>query len=54
MHDESRYPTLKYMRCKKCGHTFTASFTGDTDCPECVSFDTTTFEPFENPEDSKG
>ena len=54
MHDESTYPTLKFMRCKKCGHVFTGSFTGDTDCPECASFDTTTFEPFENTEDSKG
>jgi uncharacterized OB-fold protein len=46
MYDENNYPTLKYMKCKKCGHVFT----GDIDCPECASFDTSSYQPIENPD----
>ena len=53
MYDESKYPTLKYMKCKRCGHVFTGSPTGDTDCPECKSLDTSSYQPFEK-SDSEG
>jgi rubrerythrin len=54
MLDESKYPTLKYMKCKKCGHVFTGSLTGDTDCPECASFDTSFYQPFESSDAAEG
>ena len=47
MFDEGDYPTLKLMKCKKCGYIFTGSLTGENDCPECDSNDTTNFKPHE-------
>ncbi|MDD5675652.1 MAG: hypothetical protein PHC61_15900 [Chitinivibrionales bacterium] len=35
MPDESRYPTMKLLRCKKCGAVFTVSVGSSNECPEC-------------------
>lgn len=40
MLDENNYPTMKFMRCKKCGNVFAASMTGYNECPECASEET--------------
>jgi predicted Zn-ribbon and HTH transcriptional regulator len=43
--DESKYKTMKIMHCKKCGHVYTASLSGSTECPECDSNDVAHFRP---------
>jgi predicted Zn-ribbon and HTH transcriptional regulator len=43
--DESKYRTLKLMRCKKCGNVYAASLTSAAECPECSSRDASYFRP---------
>jgi predicted Zn-ribbon and HTH transcriptional regulator len=44
-HDENRYPTMKFLRCRKCGNVFVGSLTGAVDCPDCSSEDTQAYTP---------
>jgi hypothetical protein len=46
--NESQYPTLRFMHCKKCGNMFVAGLDGSTECPECSSDSTTAYSPEEN------
>jgi len=48
MYDENRYPTLKFMKCERCGLVFTCSLGGCTDCPQCDSSDTIPYHPSED------
>ena len=43
--DESKYPTMKFMRCKQCGSVFAASLSGATECPDCASSDAVRYRP---------
>lgn len=51
MHDENKYPTLRFLKCKKCGNVFTGSLTGDAECPECLSQDAIYYRPYEETHD---
>jgi anti-anti-sigma factor len=33
--DEDQFPTVKFHKCKTCGHVYTGSLTGDNACPAC-------------------
>ena len=54
MLDENKYPTMKLLRCKKCGNVFAESLAGTTDCPECSSADASQYQPdsFDNKDDT--
>lgn len=45
MLDESKYPTLRYFRCRTCGHVFVEGLAGSTECPECSSSDAGAYRP---------
>jgi hypothetical protein len=45
MLDENRFPTMRFMKCRKCGNVFVASLSGVTTCPECSSEDAEQFSP---------
>ena len=53
MFDENKYPTLRYMKCKKCGNVFVMSYSGSKECPECASDEADTFQPGEHPDVKK-
>lgn len=44
MYDESKYPTMKIMKCNSCGHVFNSSLDGSACCPECDSPDTSPYK----------
>ncbi|MBD3422113.1 MAG: hypothetical protein GF398_18525 [Chitinivibrionales bacterium] len=48
MHDERRYPTLRFLKCSSCGNVFVAGLDGKSECPDCASQDTTMFSPGED------
>lgn len=35
MRDEDKFPTVRFHKCKACGHVYTGSLTGDNACPAC-------------------
>lgn len=35
MRDEDRFPTVRFLACRACGKTYTASLTGMDSCPAC-------------------
>ncbi len=35
MRDEDQFPTVKFHKCRACGHVYTGSLTGDDACPSC-------------------
>lgn len=35
MRDEEKFPTMRFLNCRGCGHTYTASLTGVNSCPRC-------------------
>lgn len=36
--DESKYETMKFLRCRQCGNVYTARMgITDPECPECSS-----------------
>jgi predicted Zn-ribbon and HTH transcriptional regulator len=43
--DESKYKTMRFMKCKKCGNVYAASLSGSMECPECASNDVLHFRP---------
>jgi uncharacterized OB-fold protein len=45
MLDENKYPTLRFLRCHKCGHVFVESLAGSTECPECSSAEAGIYRP---------
>lgn len=45
MFDENRYPTMRFLRCKKCGNIFVESLSGSKECPDCSSENTDIYEP---------
>jgi predicted Zn-ribbon and HTH transcriptional regulator len=45
MPNEQQYPTMRFMKCKKCGAVFAAPPGGPTECPECSSAATGAFRP---------
>ncbi|NLP03902.1 MAG: hypothetical protein GX089_15515 [Fibrobacter sp.] len=47
MINESKYPTMRLMLCRKCGNVFAAGFSGDKECPDCSSQSTTEYNPEE-------
>jgi Zn finger protein HypA/HybF involved in hydrogenase expression len=49
--DESKFPTLKFVRCRKCKNLFTTNLSGAPECPDCASADTTGFQPDEKKDD---
>jgi predicted Zn-ribbon and HTH transcriptional regulator len=50
--DESKFSTMKFMRCKKCGNVYAASLTGAVECPECSSGDAVRYRPDGKEDDS--
>ncbi len=51
MINENKYPTMRFMFCKKCGNVFAASFSGARECPDCSSENTTEYNPENCPEE---
>lgn len=35
MRDENQFPTVRFHKCRACGHVYTGSLTGDNVCPAC-------------------
>lgn len=35
MQNENRFPTVRFRKCKACGHVHAGSLTGDDSCPIC-------------------
>jgi anti-anti-sigma factor len=35
LRDEDRFPTVRFHKCKTCGHVYTGSLTGEDACPAC-------------------
>jgi hypothetical protein len=35
LRDEEKFPTVRFLKCRPCGHVFTASLTGVDSCPKC-------------------
>ena len=35
MRDEDQFPTVRFHKCRACGHIYTGSLTGDNACPAC-------------------
>jgi anti-anti-sigma factor len=33
--DEDKFPTVKFHKCRACGHVYTGSLTGANACPSC-------------------
>jgi anti-anti-sigma factor len=33
--DEDQFPTVRFHKCRACGHVYTGSLTGDNACPAC-------------------
>ena len=33
--DEDQFPTVRFHKCRACGHVYTGSLTGDNACPSC-------------------
>jgi uncharacterized OB-fold protein len=54
MPNEQEYPTMRFMKCKKCGTVYVASIGGKAECPECSSRVADTFAPDEEPETPPG
>ena len=52
-HDENRYPTMKFLRCRKCGNVFVGSLTGAVDCPDCTSEEAELYSPDMDAEDNE-
>ena len=36
MRDEDKFPTVRFHKCRACGHVYTGSLTGDNACPACL------------------
>jgi rubredoxin len=45
MPDESKFPTMKLLRCKKCHHVYAANMGGPAECPECSNTGAFEFRP---------
>ena len=44
--DESKYETMKFLRCKQCGNVYTARLgVAAPECPECSSREAEIFRP---------
>jgi ABC-type ATPase with predicted acetyltransferase domain len=51
--DESKFETLKFLRCKQCGNVYTASLKETApECPECSSHEAELFRPEGSEEDN--
>lgn len=37
MRDEEKFPTMRFLKCRECGHVYTASLTGVNNCPKCLA-----------------
>lgn len=37
MRDEDKFPTVRFHKCRACGHVYTGSLTGENACPVCHS-----------------
>lgn len=35
MRDENQFPTVRFQKCKACGHVYTGSLSGENTCPKC-------------------
>ena len=35
MRDEDKFPTVRFLKCRACGHVYTGSLTGQNTCPSC-------------------
>jgi anti-anti-sigma regulatory factor len=35
LRDEDQFPTVRFHKCKSCGHVYTGSLTGEDACPAC-------------------
>jgi hypothetical protein len=35
LRDEENFPTVRFHKCKACGHVYTGSLSGDNACPKC-------------------
>jgi uncharacterized OB-fold protein len=42
--DEGKYPTRRFMRCRKCGQVFAGGPYPKQECPECSSADTEEYD----------
>ncbi len=43
--DESKFDTMQFMRCKRCGNVFASRLKSVPECPECSSADVARFRP---------
>jgi len=43
--DESKYKTLRFMRCKQCGGVFASGVGAVPECPDCASQNSTVYRP---------
>jgi predicted nucleic acid-binding Zn-ribbon protein len=43
--DESKYKTLRFMRCKQCGEVFASGVGAVPECPDCASQNSTVYRP---------
>lgn len=35
MRDEDKFPTVRFLKCRRCGQVYTASLSGVNSCPKC-------------------
>jgi predicted Zn-ribbon and HTH transcriptional regulator len=50
--DESKYETMRFMRCKQCGNVYASGFDDTPECPECASHQSIIYRPDGAKEDS--
>ena len=43
--DESKYETMRFLRCKQCGNVYAASLNDTPECPECSSTKAKIYRP---------
>lgn len=43
--DESKYKTLRFMRCKQCGAVFASGVGTVPECPDCASQNSSVYAP---------
>ena len=49
--DESKYDTMRFMRCKNCGNVYAAGIGVTPECPECSSNSSAAYRPDESGKD---
>jgi hypothetical protein len=37
LRDEEKFPTVRFLKCRRCGEIYTGSLTGINNCPKCLT-----------------